>query len=123
MPNYDGRVFVSLENTENGEVDGRTRFAYHQSGATVWADYAGGDIVQGHLVGTADGSGRLHFLYHHLNAAGVLRAGECESVPEELPDGRVRLHEAWRWLNGDCSAGTSIIEERAAGNCEAEGRD
>lgn len=31
MPNYDGRVFVSLENTENGEVDERTRFAYHQT--------------------------------------------------------------------------------------------
>ena len=35
MPNYDGRVFVSLENTENGEVDERTRFAYHQHGFSV----------------------------------------------------------------------------------------
>ena len=48
MPNYDGRVFVSLENTENGEVDDQTRFAYHQNGFSVWADYAGGDIVRGH---------------------------------------------------------------------------
>lgn len=93
MPKYDGRVFVSLENTENGEVDERTRFAYHQNGFSVWADYAGGDIVRGHLVGTTDEDGRLHFLYHHLNTAGELRAGECNSIPQKLPDGRLRLRE------------------------------
>ncbi len=123
MPNYDGRVFVSLENTENGEVDERTRFAYHQNGFSVWADYAGGDIVRGHLVGTTDEDGRLHFLYHHLNTAGELRAGECNSIPQKLPDGRLRLRETWRWLNGYCSAGTSIIEEQAPDNSGVEHDD
>ena len=123
MPNYDGRVFVSLENTENGEVDDQTRFAYHQNGFSVWADYAGGDIVRGHLVGTTDEDGRLHFLYHHLKTAGELRAGECNSIPQKLPDGRLRLRETWRWLNGDCSAGTSIIEEQAPDNSGVEHDD
>ncbi len=35
------------------------RFDYHQDGATVWAEYAGGRgaIVRGHLVGTRTGTG------------------------------------------------------------------
>lgn len=48
---YDGRFFVSKTNTENGEVDERTLFEYHQKGTILWADYAGGDVLKGHLIG------------------------------------------------------------------------
>lgn len=35
---YEGRCFVPLMNTENGEVDGNTLFQYHQRGNILWAD-------------------------------------------------------------------------------------
>jgi hypothetical protein len=50
-------------------------------------------------------------VYHQINVKGDMRTGVCHSVPERLPDGRIRLHETWRWTNGDCGAGNSIIEE------------
>ncbi|BAK43446.1 hypothetical protein [Eggerthella sp. YY7918] len=109
--NYDNRVFVSSKNTSNGEVDGRTHFVYHQEDAVVWAEYEGGEIVRGSLLGTADEKGNLHFCYHHINTSGTVRAGECKSTPHVLSDGRLQMHESWHWLNGDCSSGTSIIEE------------
>jgi hypothetical protein len=39
---YEGRVFASVANTENGDVGDETIFHYHQHGDLVWADHAGG---------------------------------------------------------------------------------
>lgn len=49
--------------------------------------------------------------YQHVNAEGELMTGICRSTPEVLADGRIRLHEKWRWTSGDLSSGESIIEE------------
>ncbi len=108
---YDGRSFVAVANSESGEVGDGTVFHYRQDGDLVWADYAGGDIRRGHLVATVDGQGCLDMRYHHVNQAGDLMTGVCRTTPEALPDGRLRLHETWRWTSGDRSAGTSVLEE------------
>jgi hypothetical protein len=109
--NYDGRFFRSVENSDNGEVGGDTRFSYHQEGDYLWATYAGGSVVLGQLLGEVAADGSLQFRYHHYNRAGEYRSGRCESTPQILPDGRIRLHERWQWTNGDRSSGTSIVEE------------
>ncbi|RYY66598.1 MAG: n-acetylglutamate synthase [Chitinophagaceae bacterium] len=111
MIDYNGRRFRGVSNTENGEVSGDTEFQYRQSGNIVTAIYSGGPILIGHLLATAGESGVLDMRYHHVNTAGELLTGECRSVPELLPDGRLRLHESWRWTSGDGSSGTSIVEE------------
>ena len=111
--NYDldGRVFQSVWNSPNGEVSGETRFHYRQAGDLVTATYRGGQIVEGHLIARMLPGGSLDMRYHHLNDRGELMVGTCRSKPERLPDGRLRFHEEWQWLTGDCSAGRSIIEE------------
>lgn len=109
--NYHQKKFRSVQNAANGEVSGETLFAYFQEGSIVWASYAGGDIVQGHLIATCNAAGDLDMRYHHVNQAGVLMTGRCYSRPERLPDGRIRLYESWQWTSGNGSAGHSIIEE------------
>lgn len=111
MIHYDNKTFRSISNSESGEVDGETLFHYQQEGKLVSATYAGGSIVFGHLIALVDEKGELDMRYHHLNLTGEIRTGICHSIPELLPDGRIRLHESWCWTNGDASAGTSIIEE------------
>jgi len=37
--------------------------------------------------------------------------GKCDSKPELLENGLLRMYESWQWLNGDKSAGNSILEE------------
>lgn len=108
---YDGRRFQSVANTPNGEVSGATTFDYRQRGDVVWATYEGGGIALGTLVATVGADGGLDMRYSHVNDAGELRTGVCHSTPEVLADGRLRLHERWRWTGGDESEGTSIIEE------------
>lgn len=111
MIDLDGRVFRSASNTSNGEVGSETRFHYRQEGLVVSAEYAGGAVVQGHLLGRWRGHARLEFAYHHLNSAGTVMAGRCISVPEKLPDGRLLLKEEWQWLTGDRSKGSSEVVE------------
>uniref|UniRef100_UPI00405667AE GNAT family N-acetyltransferase n=1 Tax=Acetatifactor sp. TaxID=1872090 RepID=UPI00405667AE len=109
---YEGKYFVPKSNTENGEVDGQTCFAYHQKGNMLWADYSGGEILKGHLIGTVAENGELVFYYQHMNEQRQVRVGLCHSTPRILEDGKIELSEEWQWLNGDKSKGSSIICEK-----------
>lgn len=114
---YDGRRFRSVASHADGtlgDVDAATAFEYHQDGLAVWATYAGGAVLRGTLVATVDADGALDMRYAHVAAGGALRTGMCRSVPETLPDGRLRLHETWQWTGGAQGAGTSTVEEIAA---------
>ena len=104
----EGRFFTAVENAESGEVSGETVFSYHQKGSTIWAEYSGGSVVKGFLVGTMDENRNLHFTYQHINTAGELKSGSCDSAPRE-ENGRLRFYEKWKWTTG--GEGTSIIEE------------
>jgi hypothetical protein len=112
--NYDGRLFRAVANTENGETTSETIFAYRQSGTILSATYGGGRIITGHLLGLVHDDGSLDFRYHQINDRNEIMTGQCASVPEVLPDGRIRLHETWQWTSGDHSSGTSIVEELPA---------
>ncbi len=109
--NYHDKRFRPVQNTDNGETSAETVFHYRQSGNILTADYAGGPIVAGHLIGLVDEAGHIDMRYHQVNTHGELMTGVCQSRPEILPDGRIRLHESWRWTSGDGSAGESILEE------------
>ncbi|MEH7110602.1 MULTISPECIES: n-acetylglutamate synthase [Bacillaceae] len=111
MINYNGRTFVSIENTANGEVSSKTFFKYSQEGTIVSATYGGGEIVKGLLIGMVKEDGSLQFRYNHVNTKDELRGGECVSTPEILADGRIRLYEKWKWLDNEATEGNSIIEE------------
>ena len=118
--NYNDRFFAPVANTENGEVDSSTLFHYRQEGDIVWATYGGGDVLFGTLVATVDQSGCLDMRYSHVNRNNQLMTGECRSVPEVLPDGRLRLHEKWQWTSGDGSHGESIVEEVKSGGSQGK---
>lgn len=110
--NYDGRIFIPKLNSTNGEVDEKTTFNYHQEQDILWAQYTGGDIERGHIIGTVSEHGVLDFYYQHLNKQGEVRIGKCQSTPCILENGKIELHEQWQWLNGDQSTGSSVIIEK-----------
>lgn len=109
--NYNNRVFRPVSNTENGETSVETVFHYKQQGNVLSSEYNGGRIAFGHLLGIVDSEGIIDMRYHQVNTRGELMTGICRSVPEILPDGRIRLHETWQWTSGDRSEGQSVIEE------------
>lgn len=111
---YDGRIFVPMSNSENGEVDGNTVFHYHQKGFDFSAEYFGGEIKTGYMVGKVNKAGEIDFYYEHLNTNDEIRVGKCHSIPVVKDNGIIELHEKWQWLNGDCSSGESIVIEWAS---------
>ncbi|CAM5388473.1 hypothetical protein GCM10010329_12850 [Streptomyces spiroverticillatus] len=118
MPrSLDGLVLAPVADQAPGQVGTRTRFAYHEQDGRIWAEYAGGDVVRGHLVGTREGD-RLDFRYVQLKHDGTTSSGHCLSQVTLDSDGRVRLEESWAWESQDGS-GTSVVEEVPGGGQEA----
>ncbi|MFJ9646174.1 hypothetical protein ACWEPM_29035 [Streptomyces sp. NPDC004244] len=105
----DGLVFVPVADQAPGQVGRQTRFDYHEQEGRVWAEYAGGDVVRGHLVGTRAGDS-IDFRYVQLRLDGTTASGRCTSLVTELPDGRLRLEETWTWESQEGS-GTSVVEQ------------
>lgn len=104
----EDRFFTALENSESGEVSSDTVFCYHQKGNVIWAEYSGGSVVKGFLIGTMDEKHELHFDYRHINTDGESKSGTCDSKPF-IKNGKLRFSEKWRWSSGQ--DGTSLIEE------------
>ncbi|MCL1989626.1 MAG: n-acetylglutamate synthase [Defluviitaleaceae bacterium] len=111
MINYNNKKFAPISNSENGEVSESTIFNYYQEGQMLWADYSGADIKKGFLIGVVNDDDSLDFSYQHLNHKMEIRMGNCHSMPQVMPDGKLQLYETWQWLNGDCSKGESMLKE------------
>ena len=109
--NYDGRKFIPKMNSENGEVGEQTNFTYHQNGNLLWAEYSGGDILKGSLIGSVLCNGELDFVYHHMNQNMQIKTGKCHSVPTVQENEKIELSEQWQWTSGDYSKGESLLVE------------
>ncbi|MFD3872784.1 hypothetical protein [Streptomyces sp. NPDC058623] len=117
----DGLTFAPTADQAPGQVGRQTLFTYHESDGQVWAEYAGGDVVRGHLVGTRSGDG-IDFRYVQLRADGTTASGHCVSLVTELPDGRLRLEETWTWESRPGS-GTSTVEQIGSGSGRGGAQD
>ena len=109
--NYNNKIFRSIKNSNNGETSTDTIFTYYQEGNILTSSYSGGRIVKGQLMGKVDENGHIDMCYHQINHDGKLMTGICSSIPEIMPNGKIRLHENWRWTSGDKTKGKSILEE------------
>lgn len=107
MINYDGRRFSPVTDSA-GE---RPVAHYHQAGDLMWAEFGGGEIRAGRMVGRCAADGELHFSYGMVLENGVIITGFCRAVPETLPDGRIRLTEHYERFGSGESRGISYLEE------------
>ena len=107
----DGRTLVGVANSADGEVNNDTRFEFEQEGERIYAHYSGGDIVDGHLVGTFDGS-EWDIRYSQINSNQETASGHSVGTVELFDDGRVRVEDEWEWGSQEGS-GESVLEEVA----------
>lgn len=108
-PSLDGRRFADETGHHEGDVSGDTVFLYREADGEIWAEYAGGEIRRGSLIGRRSGD-RLDFRYVHLTVAGATASGRCRTTIAVLPDGRLRLDETWAW-ESQSGEGTSTLAE------------
>jgi len=72
-----------------------TTFHYRQDGQILTATYSGGKIKFGYLIGLVGEFGNIEMRYHQININNGL-TGICNSRPEVLSNGKLRLHETWQ---------------------------
>lgn len=105
----DGRTLAAVANDEDGEVGADTVFHFEQYGERIYASYSGGDIADGHLVGTFDGD-QWDIRYTQINSDNETATGHSVGDVELLDDGRIRVEDEWEWESKPGS-GESIHEE------------
>jgi hypothetical protein len=54
-PSLNGRRFTAVATDGTGDVDASTVFEYHEEHGVIWAQYGGGPVLRGYLVGTRAG--------------------------------------------------------------------
>lgn len=108
---YHNKKFRPIRSSGSSALDTDTIFKYQQSGKVLSCAYSGGDIETGHLLGVVDTNGNIEMSYHQITKQGEIMTGICQSTPEILTNGKIRLHEKWQWTSGDLSRGSSILEE------------
>jgi hypothetical protein len=106
MIDYDGRRFRAAGHGSDAPVA-----VYRQRDDLLWAEFDGGSVRRGSLTGLRRADDSIEFTYTMVLADGSILAGHCESAPEMLPDGRVRLHERWERYGAHAASGTSELEE------------
>ena len=109
--NYHNKKFRVTSSSSNGDVDDTMIFHYIQKSNVLSCEYSSSDILTGHLIGLVAKDGAIEMRYHQVNSAGVLKTGKCDSIPEVMANGKIRLHETWEWLSGAEGSGTSTLEE------------
>ena len=107
----NNKKFTSKSNSDNGEVSEKTIFQYHQDGKIIWADYGGGEIIKGNLVGKYVEDDFFEFTYQHVNSNFEIMTGKCKSYPQIEDNGKITIKEYWQWTCLDKSTGESTLTE------------
>ena len=107
--NLDGIRMHAIKTAPNGAVNADTYFNFHQAGSSVWADYAGGRVVRGYLVGKLDGN-ELEFRYCQHEAGDIIRGGSSNCVVKQDSNSPAQLIERFAWESGG-GHGVNVIQE------------
>lgn len=94
--NLAGRRMHAVQAAPNGVIDRDTVFRFRQDGRRVWADYAGGRVVRGFLVGLIEGA-RLRFRSCQLESLDNLAGGSFDGELRRSPAGRLQIVERFAW--------------------------
>lgn len=98
-----------VSTAEGSEVNNETLFKFTQDGEFVSAEYAGGKVRIGFLVGTVSAAG-LRFRYVQVDESGRLDSGHSNCEIGRKDDGRIRLIEHFKWDSRE-GTGINVFEE------------
>lgn len=104
---FDGRIMNAVQTASNGVVNHETIFTFRDSNGVITAQYEGGRVKKGYLIGKLDKE-KFEFRYTQIHTDDQLDGGHSICEIEMLEDNRIRLIEHFEWSEGK---GTNIIEE------------
>jgi hypothetical protein len=111
LKSLDGIRMGVVSTDSKCEVGSETLFSFFQEGSLVSAQYSGGNIRLGYLIGTISG-GQLFFRFVQVDPEGRIDGGSSICEFEVLADGRLLMREHFPSDSRDGS-GTNVFEEIA----------
>ena len=108
--NLEGKTFRVLRNDGPGaDVTTDTRFHFHQQGDIVHAEYSGGRVKLGKLLGLLEGGVMRHH-YLQINDRNEFHSGRSNDEIRLTAQGKIQLVDTWKWESKQGS-GVCILEE------------
>jgi hypothetical protein len=106
------RIVMNVVKTDAvGVVNHETVFHFSQQDDVVTADYAGGKILRGFLVGKINEENQLDFSYCQLQVDGKLDNGASHCEVSTNENGKVILTEHFEWASRSDEYGTNVFQE------------
>lgn len=100
-----------VQTAASGVVNHETIFYFSQSGNVVTAEYSGGKISKGYLVGKFTNDHQLEFSYCQMQLDGKLDFGSSKCTVSRANNGKILLTERFEWASRPGEFGTNIFEE------------
>jgi hypothetical protein len=110
MLTLDKIKMTVVHTAENGVVNKDTLFYFSQEGNVVQAEYAGGKIRKGFLIGQI-AANVLKFSYCQLQKDGVLDNGVSSCEISVCETGKIRLTEHFEWKSRSGETGVNVFQE------------
>jgi len=104
-----GAMMRVIETSPASVIGPETIFRFRQDGATVRADYEGGRILAGSLVGYRNGT-ELEICFSQLESPSSLQTGSSMCTVRRQ-NGALELVEDFRWDNEKRSPGRNVLRE------------
>lgn len=100
-----------IKTAANGVVNHETIFLFSQKNNVVTAEYAGGKIRMGFLVGKFPTENQLAFSYCQMQTDGTLDNGVSLCELSKNKNGEITLTEHFEWKSRPGEFGTNIFQE------------
>lgn len=104
--NFNNKTFLLIENSKHGQVNSETVFKYKQEGNLVTADYSGGSIIYGKIIGQLKND-TMEILYQCLTSKKELKAGKAIANVSITKENKIKLKLHWEWIDDKNEKGTS----------------
>ena len=105
----DGIKMNAVETDENGVIGRETIFTFAQKDNFVKADYSGGKIIQGYLVGILTEES-FTFRYCQLEEGGCLNGGISNCTVRTSESSLLQIIEEFQWESRE-GGGKNVLQE------------
>lgn len=106
---HNKSLIITLIEGPEAEVTQETIFHFGQQGDLVWAEYSGGKVRVGRLVGVINGD-RLNHSYVQINSENKINSGEGTSRLVLNEYSKIEIIEEWEWKSQE-GKGKSVMTE------------
>ncbi len=107
----DGVKMNVVKTAVNGVVNQDTIFFFSQKENVVSAEYQGGKILKGFLIGKLSAQNQLEFSYCQMQLDGKLDNGLSSCQLSKNDEGKLILIEHFEWKSRPGEFGTNIFQE------------